>query len=95
MDINTAQQTVHTPAFVAQAWIAFGIGFGGTGLGIYNLPIDGWPRAFLTLGLAFTVSSAFTLAKTIRDIHEASQLVKRVDHARTEKLLNENPPSLV
>lgn len=87
MDINTAKQTVHSPAFMVQSWIAFGLSFGAALMGIYYLPVSTWPRAFLAMSLAMTVSSAFTLAKTIRDAHEANQLVKRVDNARVEDIL--------
>ncbi len=92
MDINTATQTVHSPAFVAQTWIAFGSSFGATLMGIFYLDVDPWPRAFLAMGLAMTVSSSFTLAKSIRDVHEANQFVKRVDNARVEKMLSDREP---
>lgn len=92
MDINTAEQTVHTPAWVAQSWISFGLAFGASLVGIFYLEVDPWARAFLAIGLAMTVSSTFTLAKTLRDIHEANLLVKRVDHARVEKMLIEQKP---
>jgi hypothetical protein len=40
----------------------------------------------------FSVSSTFTLAKTIRDNHEATKLVARIDEARVEKILTEHHP---
>jgi hypothetical protein len=92
MDINTATQTVHSPAFVAQTWIAFGSSFGASLMGIFYLDVDPWPRAFLAMGQAMTVSSSFTLAKSIRDVHEANQFVKRVDNARVEKMLSDREP---
>ena len=30
----------------------------------------------------------FTLAKTVRDLHEANRMINRIDEARTEKLLS-------
>ncbi|WP_078884188.1 hypothetical protein [Streptomyces sp. NRRL S-340] len=47
-----------------------------------------------TLGIAvlYLVTSAFTLAKVIRDRQEAGQIVSRVDQARLEKLLAEHDP---
>jgi hypothetical protein len=41
------------------------------------------------MGLYFTVSSAFGLAKTLRDAHESSRLIHRIAEARTEQMLRE------
>lgn len=60
--------------------------------GIVFLPVDGWIRGFLGLGVLYTVTSAFTLAKCIRDRQEGSALVSRVDQARLDKLLAEHDP---
>jgi hypothetical protein len=49
-------------------------------------------RAFLALGLLYTVTSAFTLAKCIRDRQEEGYLASRVDQARLDKLLAEHDP---
>ncbi|GID28667.1 hypothetical protein [Paractinoplanes brasiliensis] len=38
------------------------------------------------------MTSAFTLAKTIRDAQETGSVVRRVDQARIDKLLNEHDP---
>jgi hypothetical protein len=40
----------------------------------------------------FTVSSAFTLAKCVRDRQEESYLSSRVDRARVDRLLSEHDP---
>jgi hypothetical protein len=44
----------------------------------------------LALGLMFVVTSAFTLAKCVRDQQEAGEIISRVDQARLEKLLTEH-----
>jgi hypothetical protein len=41
------------------------------------------------MGLYFTVSSAFGLAKTLRDAHESSRIVAKISEAKTEKMLRE------
>lgn len=63
----------NTPAWRAQCWISFGVSVGFTLLGIWNLDADLQTRGFFAMGLLFSVSSAFTLAKTIRDDLEASR----------------------
>lgn len=81
-----------TPAFYAQATISFAVSGAGVLLGIAFLPVTSWVRAFLALGLLYAVTSAFTLAKCVRDNHEASSVVHRVDEARLEKFLTEYDP---
>ncbi|NNH75607.1 hypothetical protein HLB23_38130 [Nocardia uniformis] len=84
--------TKSTQAFLAQAAIAFGIAFSGTIVGILYLPLDIWQRGFLLMAGLFLVSSTFTLAKVVRDQHEASRVHSRIDEARLEKLIAEHDP---
>jgi hypothetical protein len=81
-----------TTAFYVQAAISFGVSLAGVTLGIAYLPVGGWVRAFLGLGLMFVVTSAFTLAKVVRDHQENAAVVNRVDQARLDKLLAEHDP---
>jgi hypothetical protein len=76
-----------TTAFYVQAVLSFGISMSALAIGIAYLPMGGWPRAFLAIGLVFVVTSAFTLAKCVRDQQEAGEIINRVDQARLEKLL--------
>jgi hypothetical protein len=78
-----------TAAFYAQASISFGVSMTAVAIGIGYLPLGAWPRAFLALGLLYTVTSAFTLAKVIRDRLEETEVISRVDQARLDKLLAE------
>src|SRR5580698_5053757 len=78
-----------TAAFFAQASISFGVSIVAMAIGIANLPLGSWPRAFLGIGLLYTVTSAFTLAKCVRDRQEETHVVSRVDQARLDKLLAE------
>ena len=89
-------QTIGTqkdsPAWVIQTWAAFVISISMTTFGIVNLPVNGWVKGFMGMGLAFSVGSTFTLAKTTRDLHEATKIVSRIDEAHVEKLLSQNHP---
>jgi hypothetical protein len=78
-----------TAAFYAQAAISFAASVTALLVGIAYLPMGAWPRAFLALGVLYAVTSAFTLAKVVRDRQEESQVVSRVDQARLDKLLSE------
>jgi hypothetical protein len=78
-----------TQAWIFQTWASFLIAVSATGLGILYLPVDGWIRGFLAMGLLFTIGSCFTLSKTIRDNHEAGRLLNRISDAKTERILRE------
>jgi hypothetical protein len=81
-----------TAAWIIQVWISFMIASISTGIGIMNLRTDLWQKAFVGLGFLYSVTTSFTLAKTVRDQHEARNLIARVDEARVEKLLSESHP---
>jgi len=78
-----------TAAFYFQAAASFAVSMSATGFGIAYLPLSGWVRAFFALAILYTVTSAFTLAKVIRDRQEETAVVSRVDQARLDKLLAE------
>ena len=84
--------TTNTTAFYAQACISFAISFGAVLAGIAYLPLSGWVRAFLALGILYVVTSTFTLAKCVRDKEEAARVFQRVDDARMERFLVEHDP---
>jgi hypothetical protein len=90
--MEITHQSKPTSAFYGQAVASFGIGVGSMCVAIFYLPVGGWIRAFLSLGLLYVVTSTFTLAKTVRDNQEAGTVVRRVDQARIDKLLNEHDP---
>jgi len=78
-----------TPAWRFQVVAAFAIALGLTTLGVIYLPVDSWVKGYLMMGLYFTVSSAFALAKTLRDNHESSKLSTRIQEAKAEKMIRD------
>lgn len=92
MTSNTAPAPSTTPAFMAQAAISFGVSLVGLVLAVLYMPGDPWMRAFFAMTGLFLVSSAFTLAKVVRDNHELQAVHARLDQARVEKLLSEHDP---
>lgn len=85
-------QQVHSPAWIAQAWISFGVSVCATAIGICYLPVDGWVKGYLGMGFVFTVGSTISVSKTVRDMHEAQKLAVQVDELRVERLLAEHHP---
>jgi hypothetical protein len=77
-----------TGAWVNFSYISFATSVFMVGGGIVALPLDWWIRAYFAMGMALVVQSCFTLAKTIRDLHEATRMINRIEEARTEKLLS-------
>jgi hypothetical protein len=81
-----------TTAFFVQAVLSFGVSLLALGLAIAYLPADPWVRAFLAIGVLYATTSAFTLAKCVRDRQESSSVISRVDQARLDKLLAQHDP---
>lgn len=82
----------NTTAFFAQSAIAFGVALLTMVVAILYLPGDPWPKAFLFLGTIFLTTSAFTLAKCVRDAQESQYVVSRLDQARIDRILAEHDP---
>jgi hypothetical protein len=79
----------HTTAWNAQSWLSFGVSLTMTLGGVAMLPVDWWTRGYLLMGTVFLVASSFTLAKTLRDNHEAAKLRNRISSAKADALLKE------
>ncbi|WP_035798913.1 YiaA/YiaB family inner membrane protein [Kitasatospora mediocidica] len=90
--MTTSVQPRTTSAYYVQAIASFALSGGSLAIGIAYLPVSAWMRAFLAVGLLYVITSAFTLAKVIRDRQESTEIVTRVDQARLEKLLAEHDP---
>ncbi|MDX2097588.1 MAG: YiaA/YiaB family inner membrane protein [Leptolyngbyaceae cyanobacterium bins.59] len=82
----------HTHAWIAQTWISFVISVSATTLGIAYLPIDGWMKGYVGMGMLFSIGSTVSLSKTIRDVEESKRIISRVDEAKLERLLAEYDP---
>jgi hypothetical protein len=89
MLIDRNNMQLDTGAWRFQVWVAFALALATTTWGIWFVPADPWVKGFLMLGLYFTVSSAFTLAKTIRDEHESKKILNRIGEAKAVQMLRE------
>lgn len=85
-------QPAHSTGWIVQTYISFAVSLAALGIGIAYLDVDDWVRAFLALSSLYAISSSISLSKTVRDQHEARQVVARVDEAKLEKLLAEHDP---
>lgn len=89
---ETPVKQQNTAAFYAQSVASFAVALAAVGIGILRLDANAWVRGFLAIAVLYLTTSAFTLAKVIRDRQEAGQIVSRVDQARLEKILAEHDP---
>ncbi len=92
MDTSNHHSPKNTNAFFLQAGISFGVALLTMIFAILYLPVEPWIRAFLGLGTMYLTTSAFTLAKCVRDAQENQTVVSRLDQARVDKLLAEHDP---
>jgi hypothetical protein len=60
-----------SPLFGAVVWLGFALALGLTAWGLSRMAINDTYKAFLGLGWLYLITSTFTLAKTLRDGHEA------------------------
>jgi len=69
---------VDTGAWVMQVWVAFLAAAILTGTGIWNLKVEFWVQGYAAIALLFVVTTAFTLAKTLRD-NNPNELLDSLD----------------
>ena len=90
--MSTPNQPKNTSAFYLQAGLSFGIALLTMVFAVIYLPVEPWIRAFLGLGTLYLTTSAFTLAKCVRDAQEDSYVVSRIDQARVDTILSDHDP---
>jgi hypothetical protein len=90
--MTSSTPTKNTNAFFLQAGISFAVALLSMVFAVLYLPVDPWVRAFLGLGVMYLTTSAFTLAKCVRDAQETQSVAARLDQARVDKLLAEHDP---
>ena len=79
----------NTAGWVTFTYASFAMAIGMASLGVWALPGDLWVKGYMMMAMVFLTGSTFTLAKTVRDEHEAKRFANRLDEAKTEKLLME------
>jgi hypothetical protein len=79
----------HSVAWVTFAYAAFAGSIAMLGIGILFLPLELSAKGYLSMGVVALIQSCITVTKTMRDMHESTKLVNRIEDARTERLLME------
>ena len=60
-----------TPMWGLVVWAGFALAMGLTAWGLWRMNVNPTYKAFLAVSWLFLISTVFTLAKTLRDAHEA------------------------
>jgi hypothetical protein len=89
MTPQSPQAELHSGAWIAFTYASFFASIGMVGAGVFFAPVDIWIKAYLAMGAALLVQSCITMTKTLRDVHESSRFVNRIEDAKTERLLME------
>lgn len=67
---------VDTSSWVMTVWVAFAAAISLSAWGLWRMNIPMWEKNYMLVSSLFLISSTFTLAKTVRDRHEA-ELMER------------------
>jgi hypothetical protein len=68
---DNERRKVDTPLFGMVVYGAFALSMALTGWGLWRMSVNPTYKAYLLVSWLFLISSVFTLAKTLRDRHEA------------------------
>lgn len=85
---DNERRKVDTPMWGGVVWSGFALAMALTGWGLWRMDINPTYKAYLLVSWLFLISSVFTLAKTLRDAHEAdlaeARAQGRLEGARDE-----------
>jgi hypothetical protein len=76
-----------SPGWTLYSVVSFIVAMGMMAVGIAMIPGEPWIHAYFVMATFFLTGSCFTLAKMLRDRHEAQRLHQRIEEAKTEQLL--------
>ena len=68
---DNERRKVDTPLWSIVVWGGFGVAMALSAFGLLQMDVSPTYRAYLAVGWLFLVAQTFTLAKTLRDAHEA------------------------
>jgi hypothetical protein len=75
---DNEQRRNDTPMWGLVVWGGFALAMGLTGWGLWRMTIQPVWKAYLLVSWLFLISGVFTLAKTLRDAHDADLLEARL-----------------
>ena len=86
---------LHSPAWVTVTKLQFVLAASAVAVGLWNVPVDNWIKAYFVMANLLLLSSAVTLTKTLRDLHEGGRIASKVESAKLERILTRDDPVAV
>lgn len=83
---DNQDRPVDTPMWRVVVWSGFALAMGLTGWGLYRMEIQPVWKAYLGVCWLYLISNVFTLAKMLRDAHEADLTEARLQGRREAAL---------
>jgi hypothetical protein len=77
----------HSQSWVSFSYISFGAAAFMLALGLWMMPLDLWGKGYLAMGIVMLVQTTVNITKTLRDNSESEKLIRKIEDAKTEKLL--------
>lgn len=77
----------HSSSWVSFSYLSFGAAAVMLAGGLYMMPLDLWGKGYLAMGILMLVQTTVNITKTLRDNAESERLIRKVEDAKTEKLL--------
>ena len=71
---DNRDERVDTAPWIMTVWIGFSVAVALTAWGLFRMKIGTWEKGYMVVSWLFLVSTAFTLAKLVRDKQEADIL---------------------
>ena len=79
---DNQHRTIDTPMWKLVVWGGFFLAMGLTGWGLWRMDIQPVWKSYLLVCWLFLIAQVFTLAKTLRDAHDADLLEARLQGRR-------------
>ncbi len=79
---DNQDRAVDTPMWRLVVWTGFALAMGLTGWGLWRMEIQPVWKAYLGVCWLYLISNVFTLAKMLRDAHEADLMEARLQGRR-------------
>ena len=86
MSAQNTRNDLHSQSWVTFTYATFVGALGMVAAGILFAPVELWVKAYFAMGAALLVQSTITMTKTVRDVHEGSKFMNRIEDAKAERL---------
>ena len=90
---DNRDERVDTPPWIMTVWVGFIVAVVLTAWGLFRMNIGTWEKGYMVVSWLFLVSTAFTLAKSVRDKQEAD-ILESSGAEKTSSVVDEHTPAM-